>query len=69
MKIDWELNKDSTDSISIISFIEENDFIIREIFNDLIKSISDNVFCGVRLGGMGIAIGVSVGQELADKAL
>jgi surface carbohydrate biosynthesis protein (TIGR04326 family) len=45
MKIDWELHKDSTDSISIISFIEENDFIIREIFNDLIKSISD-----IRLG-------------------
>ena len=35
----------------------------------IIKSISDKVFCGVRLGGMGIAIGVSVGEELANKAL
>lgn len=35
----------------------------------IIKLISDKVFCGVRLGGMGIAIGVSVGEELANKAL
>lgn len=33
----------------------------------IIKSISEKVFCGVRLGGMGIAIGVSVGKELANK--
>ncbi len=32
----------------------------------LIKQISENVFCGVRLGGMGIAIGSVVGKELAD---
>ena len=31
----------------------------------LIKAISDHVFCGVRLGGMGIAIGCSVGFQLA----
>tara|TARA_B110000305_G_scaffold197221_1_gene222721 strand:+ start:3337 stop:4452 length:1116 start_codon:yes stop_codon:yes gene_type:complete len=33
----------------------------------VIKTISENVFCGVRLGGMGIAIGASVGDELANK--
>jgi len=32
----------------------------------IIKQISDNVSCGVRLGGMGIAIGFLVGEELAD---
>lgn len=34
----------------------------------IVKQISDNVFCGVRLGGMGIAIGSLVGKELADLA-
>lgn len=32
----------------------------------IIQPISDHVFCGVRLGGMGIAIGTQVGRELAD---
>lgn len=32
----------------------------------VIKKVSKNVFCGVRLGGMGIAIGSLVGKELAD---
>lgn len=32
----------------------------------IIKQLSDRVFCGVRLGGMGIAIGCHVGRELAD---
>lgn len=32
----------------------------------IVKQISNNVFCGVRLGGMGIAIGCSVGKELVD---
>ncbi|WP_378186179.1 NAD(P)/FAD-dependent oxidoreductase [Aquimarina sp. W85] len=32
----------------------------------IVKQLSENVFCGVRLGGMGIAIGSSVGKELAD---
>ncbi|GAA4892443.1 FAD-dependent oxidoreductase [Flaviramulus aquimarinus] len=32
----------------------------------LVKQLSNNVFCGVRLGGMGIAIGSLVGKELAD---
>lgn len=31
----------------------------------IIKQVSDNVFCGVRLGGMGIAIGSLVGKKLA----
>jgi len=32
----------------------------------IVESLSQNVFCGVRLGGMGVAIGSLVGQELAD---
>ncbi|AVI50567.1 FAD-dependent oxidoreductase [Pukyongia salina] len=32
----------------------------------IVKKIDDNVFCGVRLGGMGVAIGSSVGKQLAD---
>jgi glycine/D-amino acid oxidase-like deaminating enzyme len=32
----------------------------------IVKQISNNVFCGVRLGGMGVAIGSLLGKELAD---
>jgi glycine/D-amino acid oxidase-like deaminating enzyme len=32
----------------------------------IVKQHADNVFCGVRLGGMGIAIGSLVGKELAE---
>lgn len=34
--------------------------------NPIVKQLSECVYCGVRLGGMGIAIGSSVGAELAD---
>ena len=32
----------------------------------IVKAISENVFCGVRLGGMGVAIGSSIGKQLAE---
>lgn len=32
----------------------------------IVKSLSSNVYCGVRMGGMGVAIGSLIGQELAD---
>ncbi|WP_053990535.1 FAD-binding oxidoreductase [Mangrovimonas sp. TPBH4] len=32
----------------------------------ILKQVSNNVFCGVRLGGMGVAIGSLVGKELAE---
>lgn len=32
----------------------------------IVKPLSSRVFCGVRLGGMGVAIGSLVGKELAD---
>ena len=32
----------------------------------IVSQLSENVYCGVRLGGMGVAIGSVVGQELAD---
>ncbi|WP_300433746.1 FAD-dependent oxidoreductase [Christiangramia sp.] len=35
----------------------------------IIKEIQKNVYCGVRLGGMGIAIGSLVGREVADLAI
>lgn len=31
----------------------------------LIKQVQNNVFCGVRLGGMGVAMGTEVGEKLA----
>ena len=34
--------------------------------NPIVKQISENVYCGVRLGGMGIAIGTIIGRELAE---
>jgi len=32
----------------------------------IVKQLSNHVYCGVRLGGMGIAIGSMTGKELAD---
>ena len=32
----------------------------------IVKQLSNHVYCGVRLGGMGIAIGSSIGEELAQ---
>ena len=32
----------------------------------IVEQLSDNVYCGVRLGGMGVAIGSLIGKELAD---
>ena len=32
----------------------------------IVEAVSENVFCGVRLGGMGVAIGSLVGKELAE---
>jgi len=32
----------------------------------IVKQISNHVYCGVRLGGLGIAIGSLIGKELAD---
>lgn len=32
----------------------------------IVKSLSNRVHCGVRMGGMGVAIGSLIGQELAD---
>ncbi len=32
----------------------------------IVKQLSENIYCGVRLGGMGVAIGSLVGKELAD---
>jgi glycine/D-amino acid oxidase-like deaminating enzyme len=34
--------------------------------NPIVEQLSDNVYCGVRLGGMGVAIGSLIGKELAD---
>lgn len=34
----------------------------------IITSLSPSIYCGVRLGGMGVAIGSLVGQELAEMA-
>jgi glycine/D-amino acid oxidase-like deaminating enzyme len=34
--------------------------------NPIIEQVSEHIYCGVRLGGMGIAIGSLVGRDLAD---
>jgi len=34
--------------------------------NPIVRQMSEHVYCGVRLGGMGVAIGSFVGIELAD---
>jgi len=34
--------------------------------NPIVEPLSEHVYCGVRLGGMGIAIGSLIGTELAD---
>ena len=34
--------------------------------NPIVEPLSENVYCGVRLGGMGVAIGSLIGNELAD---
>ena len=34
--------------------------------NPIVSQLSSNVYCGVRLGGMGVAIGSIIGTELAD---
>ena len=32
----------------------------------IVKQLSENCYCGIRLGGMGVALGSLVGKELAD---
>ncbi len=34
----------------------------------IVKQISNSIYCGVRLGGMGVALGSLVGKELAELA-
>lgn len=34
----------------------------------IVKRVSNSIYCGVRLGGMGVALGSLVGKELADLA-
>lgn len=35
----------------------------------IIKTLAPHIYCGVRLGGMGVAIGSSVGQQLANLSI
>ncbi len=32
----------------------------------ILKKVENNIFCGIRLGGMGVAIGSIIGEKLAD---
>jgi glycine/D-amino acid oxidase-like deaminating enzyme len=34
--------------------------------NPIVEQLSNNMYCGVRMGGMGVAIGSLIGKELAD---
>jgi glycine/D-amino acid oxidase-like deaminating enzyme len=35
----------------------------------VISALNDRVFCGVRMGGMGVAIGSQAGEDLAELVL
>ncbi len=39
---------------------------VGKVKKPIVKQVSQNLYCGVRLGGMGIAIGSHVGKELAE---
>ena len=39
---------------------------VGRIKKPIVKPVSENIYCGVRLGGMGVAIGSSIGNQLAD---
>ena len=41
---------------------------VGETKNPIIKNISNNIICAVRLGGMGVAIGTIVGKKAAELA-
>ena len=32
----------------------------------IVKQLSNHVYCGVRMGGMGVAIGSVIGKEVAE---
>jgi hypothetical protein len=34
--------------------------------NPIVKQLSNHIYCGVRMGGMGVAIGSLIGKEVAD---
>lgn len=39
---------------------------IGDIKNPIVKQLSNSVYCGIRMGGMGVAIGSLVGEQLGD---
>lgn len=41
---------------------------VGETKKPIVKHISENVICGVRMGGMGVAIGSIIGSQMADLA-
>lgn len=59
--------------------LPDNDYIIEErwsgimgigeIKSPIIRMVKDNIYCAVRMGGMGVAIGSLVGEDAADLIL
>lgn len=39
---------------------------VGKVKQTIVKQVSENVFCGVRMGGMGVALGSLVGKELSE---
>lgn len=74
-----KLIQDKLESLLKSSILPETDFEIQQSWSGImgvgeqkkpiIKELDKNVYCGVRLGGMGIAIGSLVGRDLAELAL
>ncbi len=39
---------------------------VGKIKKPIIKKVSNHIYCAVRMGGMGVALGSSTGVEMAD---
>lgn len=77
---DFELNKkiqNRLDEVLTTVILPNTDFEIEQRWSGImgmgnaktpiVEQLSDNVFCGVRLGGIGVAIGSLIGKELAES--
>ena len=40
-----------------------------EVFTIIVRNVSENVVCAVRMGGMGVAIGSLIGEEAAGLCI
>jgi len=78
---EFDLNKKIQDRLDYILktvILPHQDFEIEQRWSGImgmgktktpiVKALSNNIYCGVRLGGIGVAIGSLIGKELAELA-